>query len=383
MTFLTSKQLDDQVGDSKKICVFGVGTLFQSCFNQIELLLGRCPDYLCDNSQDKWGSVFFEVPCISPDELFEASTEENVLVIIAVKNYEAIVLQLQAGGINNSVLLTFDRAYNVITNITPIPRNNIADDGVSEDFPITSVQGKWALITGSSRGVGYQTAIAMAKLGANIVIHSRSLFHNEQAVRDCSKFGVEVISLAAELGDPSEIDVFLDAVDRCVPQIDFLFNSAGVSPLSPPIFWSVQSGDYVKTYLINAVAPITLCSHFLPSMIERGFGRVINVSSSIQHRPHEMAYACSKAALDKYVYDISPTLEGTGVLISLLDPGWLKTDMGGQLAPHSVESVVPGILLGALLDEYNNGQWFSAQDYTNYSIASALRKFQFITNQNN
>jgi len=378
---LASDEFNLHPKDTKKICIFGVGTLLQNCFNQLVLLLGRSPDYLCDNSQDKWGKYFFEVPCIPPDELFKVSIEEDVLVIIAVKNYEAIVLQLQAGGISNPVFFSFDRAYNVIANISPIPRHNIVTD-TPDEFIGISVRGKWALITGASRGIGYQTAVAMAKMGANLVIHSRSLVHNEQVVRDCLKLGVEVVSLAAELSDDQALDDFLAEVDSCVPQIDFLFNSAGISPSAPSEFWDVHSDDYVKTYLTNTVAPIKLCSHFLPSMIARGFGRVINVSSSIQHRPYEMAYACSKAALDKYVYDISPTLENTGVLISLLDPGWLKTDMGGQLALHPVESVIPGILLGALLDNYNSGQWFSAQDYTNYSIASALQKFQFIANQN-
>ena len=62
-----------------------------------------------------------------------------------------------------------------------------------------------------------------------------------------------------------------------------------------------------------------------------------------------MAYACSKAALNKFVYDYAPSLNGTGVMMSLADPGWLKTDMGGAAALHPVESVSPGILLGALL----------------------------------
>lgn len=380
MTPFISNEINEQLRGSKKNCIFGIGTLFQNCFNQLVLLLGRSPDYLCDNSQDKWGETFFSAPCISPDELFKISTEEDVLVIIAVKNYEAIGLQLQAGGISNSVFVTFDRAYNVIAHINSVPSHNFTD--TSEAFSVLSVQGKWALITGASRGIGYQIAVAMAEMGANIVIHSRSIAHNEQVVRDCMKFEVEVISLAAELSDDHELDVFLEEVDSRVPQVDFLFNSGGISPLSPATIWDVQTDDYVKAYLVNVVAPIKLCNHFLPPMIDRGFGRVINVSSSIQHRPHEMAYACSKAALDKYVYDISPTLENTGVLISLLDPGWLKTDMGGDIAPHSVESVVPGVLLGALLDEYNNGQWFSAQDYTGYSVASAIKKFKFIVNQN-
>jgi NAD(P)-dependent dehydrogenase (short-subunit alcohol dehydrogenase family) len=109
-------------------------------------------------------------------------------------------------------------------------------------------------------------------------------------------------------------------------------------------------------------------------MISQGYGRVVNVSSTIQYRPYEMAYACSKAALDKYVHDISPTLDGTGVKMSLLDPGWLKTDMGGENATHDVESVLPGALLGVVMDDFENGRWFSAQDFAGQDLESAIAK---------
>ena len=107
-------------------------------------------------------------------------------------------------------------------------------------------------------------------------------------------------------------------------------------------------GDYLKHYAVNTVAPIRICYRLIPPMIKRGFGRVINISSTIQKRPGEMAYACSKAALSKFVHDMAPGLEGTGVMMSLVCPGYVRSDMGGPNAPHRVESVIPGALLGAL-----------------------------------
>ncbi len=76
-----------------------------------------------------------------------------------------------------------------------------------------------------------------------------------------------------------------------------------------------------------------------------------------------MAYAASKAALDKFVRDAVPSLRGTGVLMNLLDPGWLRTELGGRDAPNAVESVLPGALVPALLDGEENGVCFCAQDY--------------------
>jgi NAD(P)-dependent dehydrogenase (short-subunit alcohol dehydrogenase family) len=98
-------------------------------------------------------------------------------------------------------------------------------------------------------------------------------------------------------------------------------------------------------------------------MVGRGWGRIINVTSGIADQPELIAYAVSKAAVDKFVYDTVGKLEGTGVLMNLLDPGWLRTDLGGPNAPNSVESVLPGALVPALINDGTAGKLFRAQDY--------------------
>ena len=133
----------------------------------------------------------------------------------------------------------------------------------------------------------------------------------------------------------------------------------------------------METYKVNVLAPIRLCQALIPGMKQRGFGRIVNISTTIRLRPNEMAYSCSKAALDKFVHDIRPELEGSGVMMSIADPGWLSTDMGGAQAPNPVESAFPGILLGALLDGDVQGRWITAQDYAGMSLESAAGKAVF------
>jgi NAD(P)-dependent dehydrogenase (short-subunit alcohol dehydrogenase family) len=77
-----------------------------------------------------------------------------------------------------------------------------------------------------------------------------------------------------------------------------------------------------------------------------------------------MPYAVSKAAVDKYVKDLAKKLAGSGVIMSLLDPGWLRTDLGGPRAPNAVETVLPGALAPALLaDGEASGQLYRAQEH--------------------
>ena len=75
----------------------------------------------------------------------------------------------------------------------------------------------------------------------------------------------------------------------------------------------------------------------------------MNVTSGIENIRELLPYSVSKAAVDRYVRDVSPSLTSTGVVMSLLDPGWLRTDLGGPNAPNAVETCRPGVLVPVLL----------------------------------
>ena len=107
-------------------------------------------------------------------------------------------------------------------------------------------------------------------------------------------------------------------------------------------------------------------------MISKGYGKVVNITSSISGKPNAMHYACSKAALDKYVIDLHSSLHDSGVSISSVNPGWLRTPMTGFQGLHDVESAINGVMLPLLLDL--NGCWIQAQDFAGMSLQSALKK---------
>lgn len=367
--------IENQPDLKNTICVFGIGALFSQCYGQICLILGKKPDFLCDNAPEKWGRKINGIPCISPKELEQKASP--VTVIIAVRNYELIHTQLRESGITTIFTFTFDRTYNVISHLRAL---NQAKVSLNKAL-VPDVKGKWALVTGASRGIGYQIALALAKLGVNIITHSRQQKHNDPVIEKCREYGVKTVSVGAELENNAAIEQMIKQVDYAVKQVDFLINCAGIAPKGLANIWAQNEQDYVRAFAVNTIAPILLCNHFVPKMISQRFGRIINISSNIHHRPAEMAYACSKAALDKYIFDISPTLENSGVLISVVDPGWLKTDMGGEHAPHPVESVVPGAILGIIMPHYKNGQWFTSQDYVGMTIEDAANKAYFISHE--
>lgn len=365
-----------RLNDAQYLCLFGLGVQLQDCYRQIVLSLGREPDFLCDNAPEKWGHEFFGKRCLSPAELSELG--ENTSVVITIRKYEDVYRQLFEMGLKNISVACFDRSYDVVHSIKGLGSELLASYVEPSQTP---VQGKWTLVTGASRGIGRQIALAMAKLGSNIIAHSRRVAHTEELVDECSALGAQVKPIAAELGNVAELEEMLENLEHLFPPIDIVFNNAAISLPCGSDPWSISSEDYLKHYAVNTVAPIRICYRLVPRMIKRGFGRVINISSTIQGRPGEMAYACSKAALSKFVNDLAPSLQGTGVMMSLVCPGYVRSDMGGPNAPHCVESVLPGALLGALMDGDINGRWFIAQDYAGLSLSAAMARAKFYYGQ--
>lgn len=223
--------------------------------------------------------------------------------------------------------------------------------------------GKWALVTGASRGVGRQVALALAREGCNLVLHSRSNSHTEGVAAEASSEGGIVLALEARLEDAQEVRELARQAQDISGGIDILYNNAAIMAPYHVQWLEAVPEEYELSFRTNVVAPILLANALLPSMLRRGWGRVVNVTSGIRDEPELQAYACSKAALDKYVQDTAPKLAGTGVTMNLLDPGWLRTDLGGPNAPGAVESVIPGALVSALSTDGRSGVLVRAQDH--------------------
>jgi NAD(P)-dependent dehydrogenase (short-subunit alcohol dehydrogenase family) len=333
-------------------------------------VIGREPDLLCDNAPEKWGTEFRGIKCISPQEL--GMSIEGTAVVITVRKHEDIYKQLRCMGIEDIFAACFDSGYYNLSAVRKLGEDSVP--AAAREPSILRLQGMWTLVTGASRGVGRQIAIKMAAMGSNIIAHSRSVSHVKELRDTCAQWGVQIIPVEAELSNPDEVESMLVQLDRLAPQVDIVFNNAAIAPYSPSGFWGISTDMYRDCYAVNAIAPIHISRRLIPPMVQRGFGRVVNVSSNIHDQPGEMAYAASKAALNKFVYDFAPTLEGTGVMMTLADPGWVRTDAGGPNATYGVESVIPGILLGAVLDADINGCCFSAQEYTGLSIEDAGKR---------
>ena len=239
---------------------------------------------------------------------------------------------------------------------------------------MTDVRGKWALITGASRGIGRLIALEMAKRGCNLVLHSRQCSHCAELLEQVRALGVQAYAVEAELADAAAVERMLTQIDWAGTRLDIVFNNAGVQVAYRTAFLETPVQDYTSSFAINTIAPMMICYHVLPGMVQRGFGRIINTTSGITLEPQQAGYSASKAALDKVTVDLGSRYDGTNVMLSLADPGWCRTDLGGPNAPNPPESALPGGLLGAFLDDRRSGRLFAAPAFTGMTLEEAVKR---------
>ena len=236
------------------------------------------------------------------------------------------------------------------------------------------VKGRWALITGAARGIGYLTAKFMAEQGCNLILHSRDLSHTEKVLAEVRSRGVSACAVAADLNDLEAVHRMLEEIDGMGVNVDIVLNNAGLQIAYRNDYCETPTEDYVVSFRVNTIAPAMICYHFLPKMIARDTGRILNTTSGIALDVCQAGYSASKAALDKITIDLGSKVEGTDVLINLTDPGWCRTDLGGSHAPNAPESAIPGIVVGVFVNDGKSGRYLGAQHFTGMTLEEAVKK---------
>lgn len=225
------------------------------------------------------------------------------------------------------------------------------------------LEGKWALVTGSSRGIGQQIALGLAGRKCNVIVHGREESSCRQTYQMLESYPVEIRIAVGELATVEGVEKIIHSVTDANLPVDILYNNAAIQNEWKEI-WEISREEWLGTFQINFFSIVALCNAFVPEMKRRGFGRIINLTSGIRDIPQLAPYSVSKAAVDKYTKDLAAEMKGSNVLVNTLDPGWLLTDMGGPEAMYPVETVLPGALVPALLDDHGpSGRFFSAQDF--------------------
>lgn len=236
------------------------------------------------------------------------------------------------------------------------------------------VKGRWAFITGAARGIGYGAAKFMAERGCNLVLQGRTAEHCDKVLAEVKALGVQAYAVGAEFSELVQVEKMLDDIDALGVDIDIVLNNAGIQVAYRTEYLKTPASDYEQSFKINTIAPMMITCHFLEKMEKKGFGRIVNTTSGIRLEPEQAGYSASKAALDKVTMDLASKVNGTDVCINITDPGWCRTDLGGAHAPNAPESSLPGVVVGAFIDDRRSGRNFSAGNFYGLTLEEAVVK---------
>lgn len=191
-----------------------------------------------------------------------------------------------------------------------------------------SLGGQTAIVTGGARGLGRAVAEVMGAAGANVVICSRNAPQLDEVVERIRATGGRALAYAADVADERQVQDLVLATERWVGAATVLVNNAGVlDPVGP--LARTGATAWLRHIAVN-VGGVYVCTRaVLPGMLERGYGRIVNVSSSAARRPSAgwTAYCAGKAAVDQLTRALALELEGTGVTACSFYPGVMDTPM--------------------------------------------------------
>jgi NAD(P)-dependent dehydrogenase (short-subunit alcohol dehydrogenase family) len=176
------------------------------------------------------------------------------------------------------------------------------------------LSGKTAVVSGSTAGIGFAIAAALAAEGARVTVNGRTEARVKAAIEEIRQRtpGAHVAGVAADLGKRSDVERFV----KQVPEADILVNNLGIFEVKP--FAQISDEDWLRFFEVNVLSGVRLSRAYLPGMLRKNWGRIIFISSeSAQQIPAEMIhYGMTKTAQVSIARGLAESLAGTGIAVS-------------------------------------------------------------------
>jgi NAD(P)-dependent dehydrogenase (short-subunit alcohol dehydrogenase family) len=198
---------------------------------------------------------------------------------------------------------------------------------------MTDLTDKVAVITGASRGLGQRVALRLAAHGAAVALIARGEAQLRETARLIQDRGGRTQVIVADVSDPRSVEGIRAGVETGLGTPSILVNAAGMfGPIQ--LIKDSDPAAWIETLMVNMVSDYLTCRTFVGGMIDRGWGRIVNVTSAASlHTPGPVnsAYGTSKAALNQFTRHLAAELAGTGVTANVIHPGDVKTDMWADI----------------------------------------------------
>lgn len=195
------------------------------------------------------------------------------------------------------------------------------------------LNGKVAVVTGAGRGLGRRIAIGVAGQGARVAGIARSQQQLAESRGLCEQAGGEMLAFAGDVSSRADVERLADEIQTKLGPPSILVNAAGVfGPIQ--LIRDSDPDEWIRTIMIDAIAPYLVVRAFLEEMLDAGWGRIVNVTSAASlHPPGPLnsAYATAKVALNQFTRHLAAEISGSGVTANVIHPGDVKTDMWADI----------------------------------------------------
>ena len=210
-----------------------------------------------------------------------------------------------------------------------------------------------AIVTGGNRGIGHEICKELSRAGCYVVLTSRNEEEGRRAVAKLDHHD-NVAFRRLDVTDSKDIASLRDWILKTYGRVDILINNAGVYLDEGVSVFDVDENIMQETLAVNFYGAFHMCRAFVPIMRQNGYGRIVNVSSGYgamsEMGGYVAAYRISKAALNALTLIMANELRDGNIKVNAVCPGWVRTDMGGGMAPLSPEAAARDIVHFALVD---------------------------------
>lgn len=198
------------------------------------------------------------------------------------------------------------------------------------------IEGRTALVTGATGGIGLETARLLREEGAQVVLTDLDEDELDEAARELGGEGAPVRSVVADLSDPPGVEALKDAVDE---EVDILVHAAGVTGAKGDPLRDITEADWAHAWQVDFMSAVRVARAFVPPMLERGWGRVVFITSENATQPYadEVVYNTAKAALLSFTKGIAQEYAPQGVLVNAVAPAFIATGMTDGMMEQRAE----------------------------------------------
>ncbi len=211
-----------------------------------------------------------------------------------------------------------------------------------------NLNGKKALVTGGSRGIGQAIVLALAQAGARVSFTSRSPQSAEATLAKGAELGFQLYAFSGDVGSMSDCERFMEEAQTAMGGIDILVNNAGIT--QDNLFMRMKEEEWNQVLQTNLTGLFHCCKAVIRPMMKQKGGRIINISSVVGHtgNPGQVNYSATKAGMIGFTKSLAKEVGSRNILVNAISPGFIETDMTEKLNEQQKTAIASQIPMNKL-----------------------------------